>query len=120
MSQIKLSIFGRERSKETDGKVEKFCKYSFTPDGVDFYEIVFKKECVMTPKTSGYWKITVEEDDIDFKDGKVVEGQKRPNKMYISNVVKIEKDTEAEEAYKAKRVEKRKSVLSKLTGEVNE
>lgn len=113
MSQIVLSIFGRERTKE-DG--EKFCKYSFTPDGVDFYEIVFKKECMTTPKKAGYWKLTVEEDDLDFKDGKVVEGKKNPNKMFVANVIKIEKDEEAEEAYKAKRIEKRKSVLNKLTG----
>lgn len=116
MSQIELSIFGRERVKENG---EKFCKYSFTPDGVDFYEIVFKKECMTTPKTAGYFKVTVEEDDIDFKDGKVVDGVKKPNKMYIANVIKIVKDTEAEEAYKQKRIEKRKNVLSKLTGVVN-
>jgi len=114
MSQLTLSIFGRERTKENG---EKFCKYSFTPDGVDFYEIVFKKECMTTPKQAGYWKLTVNEDDVDFKDGKVVEGQKIPNKMFVANVLKIEKDVEAEEQYKAKRIEKRKSVFAKLTGE---
>ena len=118
MAQITLSIFGRERTKQENG--EKYCKYSFTPDGVDFYEIVFKKECTTTPKKSGYWLMTVNDDDLDFKDGKVVDGQKQPNKMYVSNVIKIEKDVKAEEAFKQKRIEKRKSVLAKLTGEVNE
>ena len=95
MAKITLSIFGRERTKENG---EKFCKYSFTPDGVDFYEIVFKKECMTTPKQAGYWKMTVNEEDVDFKDGKVVEGKK----------------------YKAKRIEKRNNVFAKLTGVVNE
>ena len=104
-----IRIFGKE--KQLDNGV-KFVSFSYTSNGNDFYQVKFNQACDNVPKTSGYWKITVDTQDVSLKKGKKLEDGKRANSiLWISNIIKKVKDAEYEAEVKKKREDELNSVL---------
>lgn len=57
-----IRIFGREKQSQ-DGKT-KFTSWSYTKDGVEFYDVKFTQECTTAPKKPGYWLITFDTNEV--------------------------------------------------------
>ena len=106
-----IRIFGREITTK-DGK--SFVTYSFTPNGEDYYKIVFTKKCETTPKETGYYLLEVSPNDVSFKKGQVVDGKKYNDTMFIDRVVRMSKDTAYEEKAEEQRFERTMSVLDSV------
>lgn len=107
-----IRIFGREVTSK-DGK-NKFPVYSFTPNGEDFYKVVFTKKCETTPKETGYYLLEVSPNDLSFKKGQVVDGKKYNDTMFIDKVIKMKKDVEYEAKAEQQRFERTMSVLDSV------
>lgn len=107
-----LRIFGKEVTAKEKGN--KFNVYSFTPNGEDYYKIVFTKKCETTPKETGYYLIQVDANDISIKRGKVVDGVKYNDTMFIDKILKLQKDTEYEKKAEQQRFEKVMGVLDEV------
>lgn len=107
-----IRIFGKEVSTQ-DGK--KFPVYSFTPDGQQFFKVVFTKKCETTPKETGYYLIEVSPNDISIKRGQVVEGKKYNDTMFIDKIVKLTKDV----AYEKKAEEQRFNAVMDVLNSVD-
>lgn len=105
-----IRIFGKE--KQLDNGV-KFVSFSYTKDGEKFLQVKFNQACDNVPKTSGYWLITVDTEDVSLKKGKKLDNGNRANDiLWVSNIIKKAKDAE----YEAQVATKRKEELEEALG----
>lgn len=107
-----IRIYGREKSVEKDGKTLKFVSFSYTKDGVTFYQVKFNQDCENVPKQSGYWLITVNPEDVSKQKGKTnSNGNKNNDILWIANIISKTKDTVYEKEVAEKRAEEINNIL---------
>lgn len=106
-----IRIFGKE-IKTNDGK--SFTVYSFTPNGTEFFKVVFTKKCETTPKETGYYLLEINPNDISIKRGQVVDGKKYNDTMFVDKVYKLSKDTVYEEKAEQQRFDNVMGVLDSV------
>ena len=110
--QKTIRIYGKEKVVENEGKKNKFISFSYTKDGVTFYQIKFNQDCENVPKQAGYWNITVDTEDVSKQKGKVnSNGNKNNDILWIRNIISKEKDTAYEEEVAKKRAEDINNIL---------
>lgn len=89
-----IRIYGKDKEVENDGVKNKFVSFSYTKDGVKFFQVKFNQECENVPKKSGYWLITINPEDVSIQKGKInSNGNKNNDILWIRNIIKKEKDT---------------------------
>lgn len=106
-----IRIYGKEKVVENEGKKNKFVSFSYTKDGVTFYQVKFNQDCENVPKQAGYWKITVDTEDVSKQKGKLnSNGNKNNDILWIRNIIKKTKD----EAYEKEVAEKRAKEINDI------
>ena len=107
-----IRIFGKEKTVENEGKKNIFVSFSYTKDGETFFQVKFNQECENVPKKAGYWKITVDTEDVSIQKGKINKnGNKNNDILWISNILKKEKDEAYEKEVAEKRAKRVQEVL---------
>lgn len=106
-----LSIYGKEVKLEDKSFIKFSARIVNKSSGdVKFYNVKFTKECEMTPKKTGYLKITVNDDKLSVAKGRIYDyenNRREPDTIWVDEVIKIEKDEETE---KKVQEEKRKKI----------
>ena len=107
-----IRIYGKEKTVENEGKSNKFISFSYTKDGVTFYQVKFNQECENVPKQKGYWLITVDTEDVSKQKGKTNSaGNKNNDILWIKNILKKKKDDDYEAEVYEKRCKEIEDIL---------
>ena len=104
-----IRIFGKEVKNKKDEKT--WVKYTYTPNGEDFYEVHFTKDCKVKPSGTGYLLLDVIAENVGIKKVHGEKGKKYNSIMFISNCSNIREDKEYEDAVKLKKLEEVKNIL---------
>lgn len=115
-----IRIYGKEQTNpETNGK---YVRYSYTPNGEKFYDVVFMDECQITPKKNqkDFLLVTIpnKRGAVSKKAGKLNEetGKVRNDTLFIYECLKVVQDTD----YIEKRDAERQAEIDAIFSEDND
>lgn len=103
-----IRIFGKEIAT-TDGK--KFVKWSYTKDGVTFYDVKFARNCLQVPTVRGYWLVTFDISDCRKQKGKKTEKFTYNDTLWIMQTLNIAKDDKYEAEVAEQRLQELEDIL---------